>query len=108
MAIIGTFKLNSDGTYTGDISTLTIQRKVRLLPTEATGHTAPELRLIAGKCEIGVAWRKTSRAGDSYFAVKLDDPTFTQPLWANLVESKQEAAVYNLLWDRPDPSKAGS
>ncbi len=41
----------------------------------------------------------------TYFAVRLDDPTFPAPLWANLVESQQEVATYNLLWDRPAKAK---
>jgi uncharacterized protein (DUF736 family) len=106
MTIIGNFKLTADGTYAGEISTLTIQRKLRLVPTDATGSKAPDLRVFAGRGEIGVAWRKTSRGGDTYFAVKLDDPSFPAPIWANLVESKQEVAVHNLLWDRPAKGEA--
>ena len=101
MATIGSFKLTADGTYSGEISTLTMHRKVRLVPTEATANNAPDLRVYAGLAEIGVAWRKSSRSGDPYFAVKLDDPSFPAPVWANLVESQKEVAVFNLLWDRP-------
>ena len=57
-----------------------------------------------GLAEIGVAWQKTSRGGDRYFAVKLDDPSFAAPIWANLGESRQDVAVFNLLWDRPTRS----
>ena len=101
MAIIGNFKLTADGSYTGEISTLAMHCKVRLVATDATAKNAPDLRVFAGLSEIGVAWQKTSRSGDSYFAVKLDDPSFRAPIWANLVESKKEVAVFNLLWDRP-------
>ncbi len=101
MAIIGSFKRGADGTYSGEISTLTLQRKVRLVPTEATATNAPDLRVYAGLVEIGVAWLKTSRSGDPYYAVKLDDPSFAKPIWANMVESQKEVAVHNLLWDRP-------
>ena len=101
MAIIGSFKLGANGTYSGEITTLGIYRKVRLVPTEATAKNAPDLRVFVDQAEIGVAWQKSSRSGDPYFAVKLDDPTFPAPVWANLVESQKEVAVYNLLWDRP-------
>jgi uncharacterized protein (DUF736 family) len=46
MAIIGSFKRGADGTYSGEISTLTLQRKVRLVPTEATARNAPDLRVL--------------------------------------------------------------
>lgn len=101
MALIGTFKLIADGSYVGEISTLTIQRKVRLVPAEGLGDKTPDLRIFAGRAELGAAWEKTSRNGDTYFTVRLDDPSFPAPLWANLVESRQEGSVYNLLWDRP-------
>jgi uncharacterized protein (DUF736 family) len=58
-------------------------------------------QVYAGLVEIGVAWLKTSRGGDPYYAVKLDDPSFAKPIWANMVESQKEVAVHNLLWDRP-------
>lgn len=106
MTIIGNFKLTADGSYAGEISTLTLHRKMRLVPTEVTGNNAPDLRAFAGRAEIGVAWQKTSRGGDIYFALRLDDPSFSAPIWANLVES-QEASVFNLLWDRPSrPAEA--
>ena len=106
MAIIGSFKLGANGTYSGEITTLGIYRKVRLVQTEATAKNAPDLRVFVDQAEIGVAWQKSSRSGDAYFAVKLDDPTFPAPVWANLVESQKEVAVYNLLWDRPGKGSA--
>ena len=85
MATIGTFKRTTDGSYAGDISTLTLQRRIRLVPTEATGNNVPDLRAFAGPAEIGVAWAKISRGGEPYFAVKLDDPSFqarSGPTWS--------------------------
>ena len=73
MAIIGTFTLGADGIYSGEISTLTLTRAVRLVPTEATAKNAPDLRACAGTIEIGVAWLKTSRNGDPYYAVNEHD-----------------------------------
>jgi uncharacterized protein (DUF736 family) len=105
MAIIGSFKLGANGTYSGEITTLSMTRKVRLVPTEATTKNAPDLRVFVDQTEIGVAWQKSSRSGEAYFAVKLDDPTFAAPVWANLVESQKEVAVFNLLWDRPTRAK---
>jgi uncharacterized protein (DUF736 family) len=105
MAIIGTFTLGADGIYSGEISTLTLTRDVRLVPTETTAKNAPDLRVYAGTIEIGVAWLNTSRNGDPYYAVKLDDPSFAKPVWANMVASLKEVGVYNLLWDRPAKAK---
>lgn len=103
MAIIGTFKLGADGSYAGEIRTLTLSRKARLVPIETAAANAPNLRVYSGLAEIGVAWEKASKGGNPYFAVKLDDPSFAAPVWANLVASTKDAAVFNLLWDRPRP-----
>ena len=105
MTTIGTFTLTKDGSFTGEIATLTIRRKAKLVPTEATGTNAPELRVFSGPAEIGVAWRKSSKGGESYFAVRLDEPSFPATIWANLVESQREAGTHNLLWDRPRSGK---
>lgn len=105
MAIIGTLKLGADDVFSGEITTLTITRKVRLVRTEATSGNAPDYRVFSGLAEIGVAWRKESQKATTYYAVKFDDPTLPAPFWANMVESQKEGqiAVYNLLWDRQRP-----
>ena len=107
MTTIGTFTHTQDGSYTGEIATLTVRHKAALIPSKLTGKKSPDFLVVAGTAEIGIAWKKTSRAGDTYFAVRLDDPTFPAPIWANLVESHNEAGIYyKLLWDRPKPTKA--
>jgi uncharacterized protein (DUF736 family) len=42
------------------------------------------LRVIVSGVEIGAAWRRTSKDNRSYHSVKLDDPSFTAPIYANL------------------------
>ena len=105
MAIIGTLKLGADGVFSGDITTLTISRKVRIVPTDIETGNAPDFRVFSGLAEIGVAWTKQSQKSTTYYAIKFDDPTLPAPFWANMVESQKEGqvAVYNLLWDRPKP-----
>ena len=106
MTTIATFTLTQDGGYTGEITTLTLRHKATLIPSDFSGDKAPDFRVVAGPAEIGVAWLKTSRNGGDYLAVRLDDPTFPAPIWANLVESHDEDGIYKLLWDRPKAAKA--
>jgi Protein of unknown function (DUF736) len=47
--------------------------------------------------EIGAAWSKRSSEGRDYLSVKLDDPSFTVPIYANLVE---DGETFNLIWSR--------
>ncbi len=49
--------------------------------------------------EIGAGWTKTSQGGRDYLALKLDDPSFAAPMFANLVEA-EDSESYRLLWSR--------
>ena len=41
-------------------------------------------RVFVGRGEIGAAWSKESNEGRPYLSLKLDDPNFTAPIFANL------------------------
>ena len=57
------------------------------------------------KAEIGAAWSKRLNEGRDYLSVKLDDPSFTQPIYANLFDA-EDGAGYSLIWSRS--RKAGA
>jgi len=99
MATIGTFT-KKDGKFNGKISTLALNVTVGILPNTNAGGNEPDYRVFFGKFEAGAAWSKISeKSGRDYLSVKLDDPTFTAPVYANLME--QEDGSYALLWSRP-------
>jgi uncharacterized protein (DUF736 family) len=54
------------------------------------------LRVIVSGVEIGAAWRRTSKDNRSYQSVKLDDPSFTAPIYANLFEGDDATGEGNL------------
>ncbi len=98
MAQIGTFTRGEDGTLSGTIRTLSLNVKARLIPTEPSPNDkAPDLRVLAGNVEIGAAWKRTSKENTVYHSVKLDDPSFPAPIFANLVEVD---GGYALVWSR--------
>jgi uncharacterized protein (DUF736 family) len=99
MASIGTFK-KSGHEFQGEIVTLSVQAKgVRIVPeTSRVSDNAPSHRVYVGRAEIGAAWSKRSSEGRDYLSVKLDDPSFTVPIYANLVEDDGES--FNLIWSR--------
>jgi uncharacterized protein (DUF736 family) len=99
MANIGTFKkVNSE--YQGDIVTLGVQAKgVRIVPeSNRTNEDAPSHRVFVGRAEIGAAWSKRSNEGRDYLSLKLDDPSFTAPIYANLFDD--EGGNFTLIWSR--------
>ena len=57
------------------------------------------------KAEIGAAWSKRSNEGRDYLSVKLDDPSFTQPIYANLFDA-EDGADYSLIWSRSRKASA--
>ena len=87
MATIGTFK-KSANEYVGEIVTLSVQAKnVRIIPEEDRANdNAPSHRVFVGRVEIGAAWSKRSNEGRDYLSLKLDDPSFTAPIYANLFD----------------------
>lgn len=103
MATIGTFKKSANNEFTGEIVTLSVQAKnVRVTPdTRASGENAPSHRVFVGRAEIGAAWSKQSNEGRPYLGFKLDDPSFTAPIYANLVED-EDGDSYSLIWSRPN------
>ena len=100
MATIGTFKKVGND-FQGEIITLSLQAKgVRIVPeTNPSSDQAPSHRVYAGRAEIGAAWSKRSEEGRDYLSLKLDDPSFNAPIYANLIGEGGED--YTLLWSRP-------
>ena len=98
MATIGTFHKQADGSYTGAIKTLSLNvKQAQLRPNEKSDEKAPDYRIFAGQTEFGAAWKKTSRENRDYLSVKLDDPSFPAPIYANLVVAEEG---YSLVWSR--------
>ena len=102
MATIGTFK-KTGNEYTGEIVTRSVQAKgVRIVPDlRATGENAPSHRILVGRAEIGAAWSKRSTEGRDYLGLKLDDPSFSHPIYANLFDD-EDGEGHSLIWSRPN------
>lgn len=96
MAIIGTFN-HRDDQFQGTVRTLTLNAEIALIPATKSSDAAPDYRAVAGQADIGAAWRKTSKNDNEYLLVKLDDPSFKEPLVARLVSMTEG---WRLLWSR--------
>ena len=100
MANIGSFK-KFGNEFQGEIVTLSVQTKgVRIVQETSRGNdNAPSHRVYVGRAEIGAAWSKRSNEGRDYLSVKLDDPSFTAPIYANLFDD-EEGEGFTLIWSR--------
>ena len=101
MTNIGTFKKSGEELQ-GEIFTLSVQAKgVRIVAeTSRSNDNAPSHRIYVGRAEIGAAWSKRSEEGRDYLSLKLDDPSFNAPIYANLFDDEGREG-YTLLWSRP-------
>ena len=100
MANIGSFK-KSGNEYQGEIVTLSVQTKgVRIVPeVNRSNDNAPSHRVFVGRAEIGAAWSKRSNEGRDYLSLKLDDPSFNAPIFANLFDD-EDGEGFTLIWSR--------
>jgi uncharacterized protein (DUF736 family) len=106
--IIGRFSESNDGTLVGHIRSMFFKSdKVVFEPSVAAkAANSPAFRVYtADEIELGAAWRKAIKeTGLAFFDVKLDDPTFAQPIRCRLVHAKRGDG-YLLVWERTKERK---
>ena len=56
----------------------------------------PPAAIYVGRAEIGAVGSKRSNEGRDYLSLKVDDPSFTAPIFANLFDERMA---------RPSPSQ---
>ncbi len=107
MANIGSFK-KSGQEYQGEIVTLAVQAKgVRIVPeANQANDAAPSHRIFVGRAEIGAAWSKRSASGRDYLSVKLTDPSFKAPIYANLFDD-EGGDGFSLIWSSNRKANVG-
>jgi uncharacterized protein (DUF736 family) len=103
--IVGNFSYDPDrDTYSGEITTLTLQRSnVVFRPTGKTGDREPDYRVVQERddaiVEFGAAWKRSSEKGRDFLSVMLDDPALPASLNAALFPSDRDDSA-TLVWQR--------
>lgn len=105
MSLIGEFTRTKNG-YGGRIRTLALDATLVLVPAEhSDAENAPDYRVHLGDDadgpEVGAGWKRTGEKAGEYVSLQLDDPTFAQPIRANLFQSADDKSSWGLYWNRP-------
>jgi uncharacterized protein (DUF736 family) len=100
---IGTFRAVGGG-YSGQLRTLSLSIELSLVPADPSdSENAPDFRVVAGEDEdareIGAGWKHVGEKAGDYVSLQIDDPSFVQPLRANLFKGDDNGHV--LVWSRP-------
>ena len=101
MAKIGTFTKDSKGVLRGSIHTLALNAELEIVPVEVTSEKAPNYRVYSKGSELGAGWTQTSEQGTEYVSLKLDDLSFSAPIYVSLFKA-EGPNEYSLLWQRPN------
>jgi len=108
MAQIGTFKRTKTG-ISGRIRTLALDAELVLIPVDKRdAENVPDYRIHLGGDdgtevgpEVGAGWKRSGEKARDYISLQLDDPSFGQPIRANLFQANEAGTAFNLLWNRP-------
>jgi len=104
MSQIGHFTRGKSG-FSGRLHTLALDIALTLVLAEASdAENAPDYRVHLGGedgPEVGAGWKRSSEKAGNFVSLLLDDPTFVQPLRANLFQSLDDKTAWTLHWNRP-------
>ena len=105
MPQIGEFTRQKSG-FSGRIQTLTLDFEIAIVAVDTAGvENAPDHRVHLGSDdtgpEVGAGWSRTGEKAGEYVSLQLDDPTFAQPIRANLFQSADDKSAWGLYWNRP-------
>ena len=104
MPQIGEFARNPTG-YSGRIRTLSLDLDVAIIVAEASdAEHAPDYRVHADSEDgpaIGAGWKRSGEKAGEFVSLLIDDPTFAQPIRANLFQNSDDKKSWSLQWSRP-------
>ena len=106
MATIGTFTLDRDGSLKGQIKTLNLSAEVSMYPSRATRKALPLTASTLARSSSARPGPRRPRRAAEHHQVRLDDPSFPAPIFANLVEHK-DSGSFALIWNRPPVKPRG-
>ena len=106
MPAIGYVTKDENGTYTGQLKTLSIRAEITIQPNSRKASDAqPDYRVVSGDVEIGAGWNRHSEtSGREYVSLSLAAPEFgPRRLYANLGRAAGESEErFAIIWNPAD------
>ena len=107
MPAIGYVTRQEDGSFKGQIRTLSIRADVDIAPNRGkSSNNQPDYRIVTNGVEIGAAWKRVSRdTGAEYISLSLAAPEFgPRKLYANLgrAAGQDDDSVFAVIWNPAD------
>ena len=106
MPAIGSVTRQEDGSFKGQLKTLSVRADIEIVPNHRkTADAQPAYRVTTDGVEIGAGWRRTSRDGVAYVSLSLAAPEFgARKLYANLgrAAGQDDDNVFAIIWNPAD------
>jgi uncharacterized protein (DUF736 family) len=107
MASIGTVQRKADGSYVGELATISITAPIAIIPNKGKKtDMQPDFRVLSGKVEVGAGWKRISdTSGKDYVSLSLATPEYGRgKIYANLgrAASQDDDDVFALIWNPAD------
>ena len=106
MPTIGRVRLQPDGSYRGQLKTLSMQQAIHFMRNRKTADNHPDFLVMANDIEIGAAWiRNAIATGNEYVSISLAAPEFgNKTLYANLgrAAGSDDDSDFAIIWNPQD------
>jgi uncharacterized protein (DUF736 family) len=107
MPAIGYVAKQANGSFKGQLKTLTIRAEVEIIPNRSKANEhQPDYRVQAGGIEVGAGWIRTGEvSGKDYVSLSLAAPEFgPRRLYANLgrAAGQDDDDSYAIIWNPAD------
>ena len=94
MATIATLTQKPDGSFEGQLTTLSVAAPIALVRnTRKTKDNEPDYRVVSRRngFELGAGWNRTSKnSGEDYISVSLSAPEFRGTIYGNVAPAPGE------------------
>jgi uncharacterized protein (DUF736 family) len=103
MSAIGYVTRQEDGSFKGQLRTLSMTTPIAIVPNRGKKGDQPDYRVLAGSFELGGGWIRTGEvSGREYIRIAMSAPELgDRTLYANLARAagQDDEDTYALLWN---------